>query len=396
MSPPDESVDAWVLGALARHFADIPIAYAVTEGPAHTLRYANRAFVALQEAGEVSIGHPAARAGATATDLAPLLDRAFRGGAAVRDELVTSAEGAPRWRCTVWPLAPDTGSPQGLAVEIRDNAPIEEALSRQRAISERLLLGALREQDATRQALDASRVKSYFLRSMSHELRAPLNAIGGYAELMEMGLHGPVTPQQKEDLARIKHSQQHLAKLIAEIVTYVQIGSGHVEYHLSEVSVQSALDSVIHMLDVAINDKRLTLDRQAVDSRSVLWTDPDRVVQILVNLVTNAVKYTPAGGAITLSATTTSDAVLIHVADNGPGIPPDKLTSIFEPFVQLTSGADSRGGGVGLGLTISRELARAMRGDLTVDSTLGVGSRFTLTLPCAPQSVASRNLAITG
>ena len=271
-----------------------------------------------------------------------------------------------RWYCIVWRLSSDTGQPLGLALELRDSAASEGALSRQRAITERLLLGALREQDATRQALDANRVKSYFLRSMSHELRAPLNAIGGYTDLMQMGLHGPVTPQQVQDLERIRHSQQHLVKLIAEIVTYVQIGSGHVEYQFSLVTVESALTGALDILDVAIREKHLTLNRQAIGASAAFWADPDRVLQILVNLLTNAVKYTPPGGAITLSATATSDAMLIHVADNGPGIPVEKQQAIFEPFIQLASGEANRSGGVGLGLTISRELARAMRGDLTV------------------------------
>jgi signal transduction histidine kinase len=386
MSGLNDSVDGWVVAALGEHFGHSPVAYAVTEGPAHVLRYANPAFVRLSDTGLISIGQPSADGTTSLTDVVPILDRAFRMGETVRDELLAPADGGARWRCTVWPLSSGTGSPQGLAVEIRDNAPIEGALSRQRAITERLLIGALRDQEASRQVLEAQRVKSDFLRSMSHELRAPLNAIGGYAELMEMEVHGPVTSQQQVALARIRHSQQHLVKLIAEIVTFVQIGSGRVEYHFSEVSVESALTGAVDMLDGAIKDKQLTLDRQAVDSRSVLWADPDRLLQILVNLLTNAVKYTPEGGTITLRATTTPDAVAIHVADNGPGIPADKLTSIFEPFIQLTAGVSSRGGGVGLGLTISRELARAMQGDLTVDSTLGAGSRFTLSLPCVPRT----------
>jgi signal transduction histidine kinase len=387
MRSADESVDGWVVDALARHFANSPVAYAVTKGPAHVLRYANRAFTDLLDAAEISIGPPASGGAPTATDLLPLLDRAFTEGAAVRDQLLPAGrDGAMRWYCIAWRLSSDTGQPLGLALELRDSAAGEGALSRQRAITERLLLGALREQDATRQALDANRVQSYFLRSMSHELRAPLNAIGGYADLMQMGLHGPVTPRQVQDLERIRHSQQHLVKLIAEIVTYVQIGSGHVEYRFSLVTVDSALNGTIDIMDAAIREKQITLDRQAVGANLAFWADPDRVLQILVNLVTNAVKYTPPGGAITLSATATSDAVRIHVADNGPGIPPDKLAAIFEPFVQLTAGEADRSGGVGLGLTISRELARAMHGDLTVESTLGGGSRFTLSLPPAPAS----------
>jgi signal transduction histidine kinase len=116
----------------------------------------------------------------------------------------------------------------------------------------------------------------------------------------------------------------------------------------------------------------------------VVWADDDRVRQILMNLVMNAVKYTPeGGGTITLSATVTRSSVIIQVGDCGPGIPPEKVATIFEPFVQLASGLTDRQGGVGLGLAISRDLARAMKGDLTVESTVGVGSRFMLELPRA-------------
>lgn len=112
-----------------------------------------------------------------------------------------------------------------------------------------------------------------------------------------------------------------------------------------------------------------------------MWADADRVRQILLNLVTNAVKYGAAnGGRITLESTAT-DVVSLHVVDTGQGIPSDKLAAIFEPFVQLASGLSDRRGGGGLGLSISRDLARAMHGDLTVESVVGVGSRFTLSVP---------------
>jgi signal transduction histidine kinase len=116
----------------------------------------------------------------------------------------------------------------------------------------------------------------------------------------------------------------------------------------------------------------------------MMWVDPDRARQILLNLVMNGVKYaTAAGGQVTLSFATTPQTVSIHVADTGPGIPSEQLAAIFEPFVQLANGLTERRGGVGLGLTISRDLARAMEGDLTIESTVGVGSRFTLRLPRA-------------
>jgi signal transduction histidine kinase len=247
-----------------------------------------------------------------------------------------------------------------------------------------------READALRAAADlANRAKSDFLGNMSHELRTPLNAIGGYAELMEEGLRGPVTPAQRADLARIKHSQRHLVTLITDILNFVRSESGRMEYRFTAVPVRPALDDVSEMMGVALRARQLTLERPPGDDDAVVWADPDRVRQILMNLLMNAVKYTPAGGGtITVSSTATPEAVRIHVADSGPGIPSGKLEAIFEPFVQLASGMADRQGGVGLGLAISRDLARAMGGDLTVESTLGVGSRFTLTLPRTPRAAA--------
>jgi signal transduction histidine kinase len=244
------------------------------------------------------------------------------------------------------------------------------------------------EADALRIAADAaSQAKSKFLGSMGHELRTPLNAIGGYAELIEMGLRGPVTPEQRTDLTRIKQNQRHLLTLITEILNFVRSESGRMEYRFTEVSVESALDDVAEMLEGPIKERHLTLDRRPGVADAQVWADPDRVRQILINLVMNAVKYSSAGaGTITLSYAMTRHDVIIQVADTGPGIPPEMLEAIFEPFVQLESGLTNRKGGVGLGLAIGRDMARAMNGDLSVDSTVGVGSRFTLALPRAHAS----------
>jgi signal transduction histidine kinase len=242
-----------------------------------------------------------------------------------------------------------------------------------------------REAEVLRAAADvANDAKSAFLGNMSHELRTPLNAIGGYAELLEMGIRGPVNAEQRADLVRIKQNQQHLLALINDILDYVHSESGRLEYHYGKVPIQPALNAVSEMLSGAAKARGLVIEVRGADANPVVWADPDRIRQILMNLVMNAVKYTPAGGGlITVGFRVTPDGVLIDVADCGPGIPADKLAAIFEPFVQLESGTTNRQGGVGLGLAISRDLARAMSGDLTVYSLLGVGSCFTLRLPRA-------------
>ncbi|MEP6495329.1 MAG: HAMP domain-containing sensor histidine kinase [bacterium] len=243
-----------------------------------------------------------------------------------------------------------------------------------------------READALRLAAElANQTKSQFLGSMSHELRTPLNAIGGYADLIEMGLQGPVTDAQQSALARIKANQQHLIALITEILNFVRVESGRMEYIKTQVSMTKALVDVAEMLGVAAADRGLTVDGPWCASPAMAWADSDRVRQILVNVMMNAVKYTTRdGGTISLDCEEVGDTVLAHIADTGRGIPPEKLEAIFDPFVQLPASLADRQDGVGLGLAISRDLARAMDGDLTVDSTVGVGSRFTLALPRAP------------
>ena len=240
------------------------------------------------------------------------------------------------------------------------------------------------EADALRDAAEAAnRAKSDFLGSMSHELRTPLNAIGGYTDLIDMGLRGPVTAEQRTDLTRIRRNQQHLLRLISDILNFVRTESGRMEYDFADLPVEPMISQVVEMLEGAMEARNIALERLPADAGATVWADGNRVRQILLNLLMNAIKYSgrERNGTVTIGTTMTRYDVLIQVSDNGPGIPPEKLEAIFEPFVQLATGLANRQGGVGLGLAISRDLARAMSGDLTVDSTVGLGSRFTLSLP---------------
>jgi signal transduction histidine kinase len=567
------SGEVMVATSLGRHLALAPVAFAVTEGPTHAVVYANNCFRLLQSKGQINIGPRPSEPG-SAADLTSLLDRVFRTGETVRDELIEgiSGSGEPAWSCTVWPVPGEGDAPGKLVIELRDVEVVEGAKSRQRAIAQRLLLSALRDEDSAHAAEDASlratylastsralamsldeaetrdtirhlalprpgtwcivdviesngaihrlavvhpdpakqalaraledewpaqpddpigapsvlrseqpsivthesgaalllaargptnlrilreigfgallvvplvvrgqvrgaitfvspagdppfsqeeiglaadvatvcamaldnarlyreadtlrvaaeganRAKSQFLGSMSHELRTPLNAIGGFAELMEMGAMGPVSDEQHTSLARIRRNQEHLLTLVVEILNFVRVESGRMEYRVADVPMESAIGDIAEMLSGVIKEKGLVLEGPHCEATAVVRADPDRVRQILLNLVMNAVKYTPlGGGTISLSCAVTSDSVITNIADTGRGIPPDKLEAIFEPFVQLTAGLADRQGGVGLGLAISRDLARGMGGDLTVRSTVDVGSRFTLTLPRA-------------
>lgn len=233
-------------------------------------------------------------------------------------------------------------------------------------------------------AQQANQSKNEFLARMSHELRTPLNAIAGFAQLIDLGVYGPVTDEQHEGLRRIKASQEHLLATISDILDFAVIEGGRMRYHGEPVSLARALSDVAELLAGAISEKGLTVERD-YEAGVVAWGDRDRVHQILVNLVGNAVKYTPRGGTITLSCRIEGSRALAQVADTGEGIPRESQESVFEPFVQLTEGLTGSKGGVGLGLAISRDLARAMSGDITVASTQDAGSLFLLSLPAAPR-----------
>jgi signal transduction histidine kinase len=234
-----------------------------------------------------------------------------------------------------------------------------------------------------RSAESANKAKTAFLGAMSHELRTPLNAIGGYIDLLDMGLRGPVTEKQRADFARVKTNQQHLALLITEILNFVQVGSGHVTYSATDVPACEAIRYAIELIEPLFGQKSILFDGISGDASIAARADRARVTQILVNLLSNAIKFTPPGGHISASCGADADTVTLRISDTGIGIAPEKQEAIFEPFIQLTETFAGRESGVGLGLAISRDLARAMKGDLAVESAEGMGARFTLYLPRA-------------
>ena len=236
---------------------------------------------------------------------------------------------------------------------------------------------------AREQAEAANRAKGDFLAMMSHELRTPLNAIGGYVELMDMELRGPVTSEQRQDLQRIKQSQRHLLGLINQVLNYTRVDTGMVSYNLSEVRVGELLASAEAFIVPQVRARGLSYALADCDPALRVLADEDKLQQILLNLLTNAIKFTDRGGEIRVSCALRGGTVEIAVRDTGVGIAPEKLTSVFEPFVQVDQRLTRANEGVGLGLAISRDLARGMGGDLQAESTPGVGSTFTLTLPAA-------------
>jgi signal transduction histidine kinase len=233
----------------------------------------------------------------------------------------------------------------------------------------------------TAEAHAANSAKSEFLTTMSHELRTPLNAIGGYVELLEMGLRGPVSDEQKRDLHRIKVSQQHLLGLISGVLDLSRIEAGRVRYELADVAVDPFLSSIGALVAPQAAAKSIELEYHPSPADLAVIADREKLRQILLNLLSNAVRHTPAGGVVTISAESRGARAAIVVDDTGPGIPEDKLEEIFEPFVQLDRSLTQSREGLGLGLAISRDLARGMSGDLTAEIRLGGGARFVLVLP---------------
>jgi PAS domain S-box-containing protein len=272
---------------------------------------------------------------------------------------------------------------------------------RSEAERERLLREAERQAEQLRQQADAledsnrelarladeaaaaNKAKSDFLAMMSHELRTPLNAIAGYAQLLEMELRGPITSEQRADLNRIQRSGQHLLAVINNILNFARLEAAQLEYSLANVPLADAIAEVSVLLEPQMSAKLITYESRVRDSELAVRADSDKLRQILLNLLTNATKFTEPGGCISVECVAGPEHVEIHVRDTGCGIPPDEIERIFEPFVQLERSLKSTTQGTGLGLAISRDLARGMKGDLSVQSVVGVGSTFTVTLPLA-------------
>jgi signal transduction histidine kinase len=237
--------------------------------------------------------------------------------------------------------------------------------------------------DARRMAETANRAKSEFLAVMSHELRQPLNAIQGYVDLLELELRGPLTDEQRADLARIRKNQRRLLALINDVLAFARVEAGQLEYALVDVPLHVVLDDVVPSITPQLMRKQITFTCDPVDQALAVHADIERVEQILINLLSNAIKFTDTGGMIGVSCDGGEGRVAIHISDTGRGIVPQRLPMIFDPFVQVDRALNSPLEGIGLGLSISRTLARAMGGDVTAESVLGKGSTFTLTLPRA-------------
>lgn len=250
-------------------------------------------------------------------------------------------------------------------------------LSRDEA--QRLTLKAA--EDARRRVDDANLSKLEWLRAVSHELRTPLNAIGGFVQLLKSGARGEVPAAMMADLDRIERNQLHMARLIEEVLQFARLEAGGLPFEVAPVPVSRLLLDIQDHVPREERARGRAIIVRRPDADLVVRADEDKARQIVLNLVANALRRTPATATIEAYVEPDGERMMrLCVRDEGPPIPPERLSSVFEPFFQSGNSLNRPAGGFGLGLGIARALARGMGGDLTVASTAS-GSTFTLTLP---------------
>jgi signal transduction histidine kinase len=246
------------------------------------------------------------------------------------------------------------------------------------------------EQAARREAEAANRIKTELFARLSHEFRTPLHAVSGYLEILQQNIHGRLTSDQRRDVERIHQAQEHLMALVNMILDFAKLEGGPIELSMAEIPIEETLRATAGLVEPQFAKKSITYSHHSGDPTLTVFADREKVQQVILNLLANAMRFTPEGGAVDLDWRVEDEKLLVRVRDTGTGIPPEKTEQIFEPFVQLRAPGSVPSGGTGLGLAISRDLARAMGGDVSVRSTLGQGSTFTLVLPLRKHAVGNK------
>jgi signal transduction histidine kinase len=236
---------------------------------------------------------------------------------------------------------------------------------------------------------ELDRLKSDFVSNVSHELRTPLTAIKGAVDLVLREVAGPLTEKQMHYLTRVSSNTQHLAGLINDLLDLSKIESGRIEVNSSRVSLGRLAHEVLETLRPVAAEKVIALEASMIEPSILVWADRDKINQVLMNLIGNAIKFTPAQGRVTISASRNGhESVRVSVADTGPGIPAEKRASIFDKFYQIAQRGDAKPKGTGLGLAICKALVELHGGKIWVESEPSGGSIFYFTLPAAKSGEA--------
>jgi PAS domain S-box-containing protein len=237
------------------------------------------------------------------------------------------------------------------------------------------------QQETVERLQEVDRLKQQFLANMSHELRTPLNSIIGYSEVLLDGVDGDLTEDAEEDVEAIHDSGKHLLSIINEILDLAKIEAGQMQLDPQDVDLPQFIKDIVHSGQILVKDKDVALEWVEQSAVPVIQADPIRVRQVLWNLISNAVKFTEAGGVTVTYGMHSDTEVFVRVQDTGIGMNEEGLATIFQRFSQVDGSSTRRAGGTGLGLTITRQLVRMHGGDVYVESEVGVGSTFWFTLP---------------
>jgi len=273
---------------------------------------------------------------------------------------------------TVWRKEAGSFSPQ--VVNLLQTFATQSALAIQNARLFREI------EDKRRQLEVASQHKSEFLANMSHELRTPLNAIIGFSEVLAERMFGEINDKQAEYLADILESGRHLLSLINDILDLSKIEAGRMELQATEFNLPDAIENTLALVRERAHRHGIALGRRVDERLGTICADERKVKQVLLNLLSNALKFTPEGGRIDVVATVTHNAIEISVSDTGVGIAAEDQAAVFEEFRQVGA-ASKKIEGTGLGLAISRKFIELHGGKIWVKSQVGAGSTFAFTLP---------------